>query len=492
MSESNKTPVYNPLYVGRKVIYTDAEEITDDNIIPVLQEALNVHLINQTQIDYLWNYYKGNQPVLRRVKEIDDTICNKIVENHAAEIVDFKDGYFLGSPVQYVARTEKASEEDISRLNEYVYSEEKDAKDRELVNWMHVCGVGYRMVLPDTFFKNDDYSDDAPFELYTLDPRLTFVVRSNKIGHKPLMGVTIALKPGLDGAGIKIFDCYTPYAHYKISDPMQMEFKEEYLLGYVPIIEYPLNTERMGAFEKVLPLLDAINDTASDRQDNVDKFVQAYLEFHNMDITLEEFNEFKASGAIKYKDISPDMKASLNYITSELNQSGVQTYVDHMYNMVLVICGMPNRSGSSGGTSDNGIAVELRDGWGAATTRAKSTELMFKKSEKEFLKIVLRMCNAFTKSFSLKIGDIDIRIDRWNHNNILTKSQVLTTMLANNKIHPRLAFQACDMFVDPEMAYQMSMEWFAEHPEEEGEDADEQTYFVSEDDRSTADDSVRS
>ena len=488
MSENRQ--VYLPLFVGRKVIYTDVDEITDDNVVEVLQEALNTHAFNQSQIDYLWNYYKGNQPILRRVKEIDDSITNRIVENHAAEIVDFKDGYFLGSPVQYVSRTEQSSEENISRLNEYVYSEVKDAKDRELVNWMHVCGVGYRMVLPDTQHKDDVLSEDAPFELYTLDPRQTLIIRSNKIGHKPLMGVTIAVKPG--AGEFKVYDCYTPYVHYKIGDPMQLLGREEYLLGYVPIIEYPLNTERMGAFEKVLPLLDALNDTASDRQDNVDKFVQAYLAFHNMDITLEEFNEFKSSGAIKYKDISPDMRADLEYITSELNQSGVQTYVDHMYNMVLVICGMPNRSGGEGGTSDNGIAVELRDGWGAATTRAKSTELMFKKSEKEFLKIILRMCRFFTSGFDLRIGDIDIRIDRWNHNNILTKSQVLTTMLNNNRIHPRLAFQACDMFVDPEMAYQMSMDWYAEHPDMEGEDANEQTNIVSEDNRSTEDDSIRS
>ena len=487
MSET-KSSEYNPLYIGRKVIYSDVDEITRDNLYDVLGKALNVHSINATQSDYLWNYYKGNQPVLHRVKTIDDSICNRIVENHAAEIVDFKNGYFLGSPVQYISRGDHTSEEDISRLNEYVYAEEKDAKDAELVNWMHICGVGYRMVLPDAMVKHDMFTPDAPFEIYTLDPRLTFVVRSNKVGHKPLMGVTMAIKPDLN---VKVYDCYTPFAHYRLNDTFEIVFEENYLLGYVPIIEYPLNNERMGAFEKVLPLLDALNDTASDRQDNVDKFVQAYLEFHNMDITLDEFNQFREMGAIKYKDISPDMKAELNYITSELNQSGVQTYVDHMYNMILVICGMPNRNGSSGGTSDNGIAVELRDGWGAATTRAKNTELMFKKSEKEFLKIVLRMCRFFTDSFNLNIGDIDIRIDRWNHNNILTKSQVLTTMLNNGKIHPRLAFQACDMFVDPELAYQQSMEWYAEHPEEE-DDANEQTNIIVEDDRSSEDDSIRS
>ena len=32
-------------------------------------------------------------------------------------------------------------------------------------------------------------------------------------------------------------------------------------------------------------------------------------------------------------------------------------------------------------------------------------------------------------------------------------------MLNNDKIHPRLAFEHCGMFVDPELAYQMSAEY---------------------------------
>ena len=31
--------------------------------------------------------------------------------------------------------------------------------------------------------------DDAPFEMYTLDPRDSFVVYANDIGNKPIFGV---------------------------------------------------------------------------------------------------------------------------------------------------------------------------------------------------------------------------------------------------------------------------------------------------------------
>lgn len=450
------------VFDGRKKIVLPYKEVNEENIFEVLGQARSIHSGNASDIDYLWNYYKGVQPILHRRKTVNAEITNRIVENHAAEIVSFKVGYFLGNPIQYVPRgdaNEQLNErinEDISLLNEYVYSEEKASKDKELADWMHICGVGYRLVLPD----ERNAGDDAPFEIYTLDPRNTFVVYGNDLGNPPIMGVTY-YKTRENGI---MYCCYTRNEYYEIlQGEQQFTTRRQHILGEVPIIEYELNQERMGCFELVLPLLDAINQTASDRQDGVDQFVQALMRFHNVDISADDFKALRNLGAIKYKDVSPDMRAEVDYITQELNQSQTQTLVDYEYNTVLRICGIPNRNMSNGGTSDNGVAVELRDGWSAAETHAKSSELQFKKSEKRFLKLALRICRGVKRDFNLTVGKVEIRFTRRNYDNILTKSQVLTTMLNSNKIHPRLAFVHCGLFVDPELAYQESMQWWDEH-----------------------------
>ena len=64
---------------GRTVIYTNAEEITSENVLEVVQKAYNTHTTNVTQIEYLYNYYKGDQPVNTRTKEIRDDIVNKLL-----------------------------------------------------------------------------------------------------------------------------------------------------------------------------------------------------------------------------------------------------------------------------------------------------------------------------------------------------------------------------------------------------------------------------
>lgn len=61
----------------------------------------------------------------------------------------------------------------------------------------------------------------------------------------------------------------------------------------------------------------------------------------------------------------------------------------------------------------------------------------------------------------LRLSDIEIKFTRRNYENILSKSQVLTSMLANDKIAPILAFTHCGLFSDPEDAAKMSAEHYA-------------------------------
>ena len=449
---------------GRRMILTDETEVNIGNVVQILRKALPYHWKNRSEISYLWSYYKGRQPILNRVKEVRPEITNKIVENRANEIVSFKSGYLMGEPLQYVSRGNAENIADaINQLNEFVFAEEKPAKDKELADWFHICGTSFRMVLPDEMAGEDD---ESPFEIYTLDPRNTFVVYNNGLGNKPILGV----KYVVDENGVVHYSCYSDHEYFEIVESKVVSY-DTHILGEIPIIEYPLNMARIGAFELVIPLLDAINLTDSNRLDGVEQFIQALMLFHNVDISSEDFDELRERGAIKFKDIDPQLKAEINYLVSNLNQGETQTLVDHMYQTVLTICGMPNRNGGSS-TSDTGSAVIMRDGWSAAEARAKDSELMFKKSERIFLKVVLNICRTLA-DMDLKICNVEIRFTRRNYENILQKAQVLDLMLKNNKIHQRLAFEHCGLFVDSDLAYTLSAE-YAEEQEQKAQELFEQ------------------
>ena len=90
---------------GRSTIYTDYPAINRDNVLQVIKESQMKHLSNSSQIEHLINYYKGNQPILQRTKEIRPEIVNKCIVNHANEIVSFKVSYLLSEPITYINRS---------------------------------------------------------------------------------------------------------------------------------------------------------------------------------------------------------------------------------------------------------------------------------------------------------------------------------------------------------------------------------------------------
>lgn len=446
---------------GRVKIFTDETTITDENVAQVLRDAYLTHCQNSAEIDALYEYYKGNQPILNRTKTIRPEICNKIVENRANEIVSFKTGYLCGEPLQCVSRGKTTDISDaISKLNDLLLLCGKAARDKEVAEWMYIAGHGYRMALPNRESINNNIiprlmnrqvpfaEDEAPFKVYTLDPRYTFCVYSSALGEPCLMGVKYINRK--DGA--QIFSVYTNTKYYEIEND-EVKKSRDHRMGNVPIIEYPLNNARLGSFEVVLPILDAINKVQSNRLDGIEQFIQSLWVLYNAEIDDDAVKSLREAGLIKLKSFG-DNKADIKVIAEQLDQQQTQTLIDYMYQTVLNIAGMPNRNGGTS-TSDTGSAVVMRDGWQAAEARAKEDELMFKEAERQFLKIVLKIMRD-TVSTPLVLSDIEVKFTRRNYENILSKSQVLTSMLANDKIAPSLAFTHCGLFSDPEDAAQIS------------------------------------
>lgn len=430
---------------GRKIIYTDVAEITVENVVDVLNKAVLTHSQNQNEIQYLWDYYRGKTPILGKKKEVRPNINHMITVNRANEIVSFKRGYGFGEPIQYIRRgSDENLTEDINALNEYMFTENKHSEDSTLAEWLYVCGLGMRMVLPGKDL-------DEPFKLYTLDPRYSFVVHYNGLGEDVVMGVKCIVKEN----ELPVYSVYTRDSYFEIESGVITEHKP-HALGDVPVFEYPANSTRMGAFEVALPLLDALNEVESNRLDDVVQYVNSFLALIGGTIDKDT-----AALLDEYKMLCLPDGVDAKYLTGSMMQSDVQVLVDNLYDAVLTICGIPNRNGGSS-TSDTGSAVIMRDGWESAESQMKSVENEFKRSERRFIKMVLRILRD-TVGTKLTLKDIEIKFSRRNYDNLQTKSQVLTTLLGNPKIHPELAFAHSGMFLDPEGAYLQSKAWWEEN-----------------------------
>lgn len=457
---------------GRRQIKTNEAAITAENVVKVLSSAYTTHLANKDEIEYLYKYYKGKQAVLEREKEIRPEICNKIIENRANQIVNFRVGYTVGKPIQYVSTvSDDGTSDNIAKLNDLMRVAGKASKDKQLVEWMMICGVGYRIAL-----SNEKRNAKVPFEIHTLDPRNTFVIRRNDIAGTVLAGVYYITNENIDGTTTdkQTFYVYTNDGDYFVIEGWQsgkIIEHSKYLLNEIPIIEYPLNNARLGAFEVVLSLLDALNDLDSNRLDSVAQNVQSLLVGYNCELPDgETSNSLRDRGMVFLKS-NGENKADLKIISETLDQTQTETLKRDILDAINEIVGMPSQGNGSTGDSSNNGAVILKNGWQGAETRAQDFEMMFREPEQRTLDIVVGICNGVIKDYDLDPDNIDIKFTRRNYEDLLTKSQTLITMLQNDKVHPQCAYEASGLFIDTQDAYNMGMDWYEQQTKKAEEEA---------------------
>ena len=426
---------------GRKIAYTDVEQITADNIVNVVGNCIGAFYFNKTIIRYLWNYYKGDQPVLYRTKIQNADITNKVSENHAYEIVQFKVGQTYGEPIQLISRKDDDRINNaVDEFNDYLTDANKQEKDIKAGEWQSATGTSFKAV---------QFADgDIPFRIVAPTPMNTFVIYSHST-EEPLLAIQ-ELKDA-DGQMYKL--CYTDSYECKI---VNGEVRDWQLHGFggIPIVEFPNNHERISDIELVIGLLDAINTMQSNRMDGVEQFVQFWIKFVNCDIDPETFEKMKISHALTVKSNNEQNKSDVDIMTQELNQTECQVAKDDLLDNAQSILAIPARESQNSGGDTQG-AVSLRAGWDFSKSRAKLKDPIVKSSEKRLAKVVLNVIRIQDHDLGLSLRDFDVQINHSPQDKMYTKSQTLYQLLQAG-IHPLVAIKSVWLWGDAEKTFLLS------------------------------------
>lgn len=425
---------------GRKIAYTDAERITSDNVVKVIGQCIGVFYGNKSAIRYLWRYYKGDQPVLYRTKVSNEDITNKILENHAYEIVQFKVGQTYGEPVQFISRKDDdAINNAVDELNDFMTDANKQEKDIKSGEWQSATGTSFKAI--------QIKKGEIPFRITAPSPLNTFVIY-NRSTEEPVLAVQ-ELKDE-DGKYYKL--AFSETMSFKIVDSNVVSSKL-HTYGGIPIVEYPNNHERISDIELVISMLDAINNMQSNRMDGIEQFVQSWIKFVNCDVDEEQFEKMKMNHALVVKSINKDNKSDVDIMTQELNQTQCQVAKDDLWDNALSILAIPTKQSNTGGDTQG--AVELRNGWDFSKTRAKLKDPIVKSSEKRLATVVLNTLRVSGNDLKLSIRDFEVQINHSPQDNMYTKSQTLLQLLQCG-IHPIVAIKTVGLWGDAEKTFMLS------------------------------------
>lgn len=453
---------------GRRRIYTDVENITTENVVAVLTDALIKHEANRQEIQYLLDFEKGVQPLVRE-KTVRPEINIKSIANLANEITEFKLGYFWGNPVALVQKSDKlpkGSDKNIdnsaiTELNDMFFSEMKDSKDQELARYVEVCGVGYQMI----DIKRKYEEGGSVFDLLTLNPLYTFVVYSSDVYHRPILGVTYAKRED----GTRLFTCVSDETVFIINEQKRIingqpeDGKFDYLfgnrsgepnpIGEVYIVEFERSFDRTGCFERQVDELNALNILESDLVNDVAQNTQAI--WWGNDIELEEDENGNVKGVkggqwlLTRTTGNNSNKPDIRALVLQYDYAGVLQNIQTKHDYILERAFVPKQSDPGGGSTTG--AMSLSSGWSAAESVACKEALVLKKSfqtrNRLALKAIRKSPDIKSDSEVLKLSanDIDIRFIRNKTFNISEKVNSLATML-NCMVDPKAAVATIDLF----------------------------------------------
>ena len=425
------------------------EQLLDfSSVAEMINGTISTHMANKAEIDYLFSYWKGYQPILGKEKDVRSEINNIILLNHAQRITRTVTGYFLGTPIQYIQANEDVKDS-VDELNKILSYEDKTSTDKEIGENQSVCGTAYRLIYTDGLF-----ADEIPFEEKSLNPATTYVVYENSIAERPLAGVHYFVKFNQLGQPIgRVYYVYTDNGifHFETKGDglatLDTSYKfEPYSLGGMPIIEYPNNQNRVGDWELYMSVMDTINNLQSGRMDDIEQIIESLLVFTNVELDAETFDEMRKKGVVLLKNMS-NFQSKIDSIANPLDQTAMNLFAKELENVLDTLVGIPSRDNRGGSGGDTGQAVELRDGWADLEIVARNKEAVFKKSEKMALRIILYILNV-KGMMKLTLRDVDIKFSRNKNHNLLVKTQSYQTLIQTQTLTPSDALTIVDLVSD--------------------------------------------
>lgn len=386
-------------------IIKDRDLLNEDGSIPIklLVKCLSEHLnIINTKYKNLERYYDGKHSILNRSLSTDSLPNNKIVANHAEYITDMATGYVFGSPVSYSGN---GSEE----INNIFIEIDEDSHNNELALDLSIFGIGYELL----YMNNEE----IPYpELAAVSPLNSFLVVDSTVKHKPMFGVTYFPKYDIDN-NLKGYDVnvYTEYyiTHYFFtsltSESPDMDEPEEHYFQGIPLIEYKNNKKFKGDFEGVITLIDAYNLLQSDRINDKEQVVDAFLAVIGASLGDDMDEKVETAKLLKeLKIIELDQGGDAKWLVKNLNETEIEVLKKSLKDDIHEFSKVPCLTDENFVGNASGVAMKYK--LLGFEQLGKTKERYFKKGLRQRLKLISNIENIRAKN--IDSSQIDITMKR--------------------------------------------------------------------------------
>lgn len=304
----------------------DKEQMLTETLLgKIIQQFM---LKDQVRLNKYWNYYKGNQEIMKKVATDIGKPCNKIITNYCYNIAQNYQGYIAGIPITYSSINDFSAIQDVLNYND-VRNEDSEYLRNALI-FGRAFEINYIDEEGKQRFKVLDSRNCIPVYDTSLNNDLLYVIRFYKQDNVDDTVDKYLIEVYSD-ATIRTYSSTAQFSSFALLEEREHHFNQ------VPITVFSLNSEEESIFDKIISLQDAYNKLLSSEVDDFEAFCDAYLVLKGCMAEEEDVKSMKQNRVLVL-----DTDASAEYLTKSVSDTQIENMLKNINDTIHKIANSPD------------------------------------------------------------------------------------------------------------------------------------------------------
>lgn len=342
-NNSGRTPYRLP-----EPMYCDPAEIGEHIRLEDVEKYIRYHEQLLRRYVYLEELYKGFHDIYRQPEKANWKPDWRLAANFPRYLSETFAGYGYSIPVKITHPDEAvaAAIEAFERYNEF-----PDCM-ADLVHYCTIYGHAWAFL----------YQDEAArTNVTSVTPKELFCVYDDTMKKRALF----AVRYGRHAAGANRGKLYgtvmTPQYTRSFDAGKFTEEEQPNQYGRIPVVEWVLNTDRMGLYEPVTGLIENFNHTMSEKGNDVDAFAEAVLAIIGPRLQANQLEGEDMRDRRVVNLFGDDAKdAVVQYLARPAADDTQEHHLDRLERLIYQIAMVANISDESFGNVTSGAALAYK------------------------------------------------------------------------------------------------------------------------------------
>lgn len=331
----------------------------------------------------MYERYKANKqyiPSLKNDPPVKTAFDSRVANDYIGEAVDLKVGYFSGIPIAYNYDNELPEADNANDLLQRFNRLNRIADlDSETAKWSAITGYGARLLYLDED-KRERVMNVPSFDCIFIGELTDPTAALRLYTQADVLHVAVYTADGVqvwrdNDGGYSLID--------EVMNPFQV----------VPLIGYPNNSELQGDCDKVLPIVDGIDEVLTNALSEDTAQRLAYMAFEGGQIDEETLERARENGAF-----TVPQGGKVYFITKDINDQARQNLLKHLIDGFYKFTATPNLSDEAFSGNASGVALKFK----LTAFNAKVTSY-----QRKFESATLQMYTALSNVWTLRGGAFD-------------------------------------------------------------------------------------